>query len=91
MAIPTNITREHVLRAIQRVDREGIPPRRNSRKWFLEYDKELYPVKLLISWANEFANGEELDSDPNVFILDMARKYLESLDFTIVNIALTKH
>lgn len=35
MAIPTNITREHVFITIIRVMKEGVPPRRDMREWAL--------------------------------------------------------
>lgn len=84
MAIPKNITRDHILKSISNIKDEDIPPERNYRKWAMRYKGEDYPVKLLISWANIYANGEELNS--NVFISRSARKYLMKLGFDIIHI-----
>ena len=86
MAITTNIEREHIFRAIIRIMKEGVPPRREMREWALDYDGDLYPVKLLISWANLYANGEELPSSASVFTTYMGQQYLKDLGFNIVKL-----
>lgn len=86
MAIPTNITREHIFRAIIRIMKEGVPPKRGMREWALKYEGDLYPVKLLISWANVFPNNEELPSDASVFTTYMGQDYLRKKGFEIVPI-----
>lgn len=86
MPIPTNINREHVLQAILKINREGVPNRRSARNWFVRFERRDYPCKLLISWANIYANGEELDPNPSVFISITARTYLENLGFEIIEI-----
>ena len=56
MAIPRNITREHVLRALREIDerrRKGEPDR-ESRKWFLLHNGKRYPPKHAISLANKY-------------------------------------
>lgn len=60
--IPANISREHVVQAIMQVKRNGVPKGRGSRKFRLFYEGECYPPKYVISLANTFANGYELDS-----------------------------
>jgi hypothetical protein len=80
--IPHFIEREHVLAAIERVNIEGIPKKRGARSWALQYNKRRYPVKLLISWAHEFYNGQELE--PSKFISTEARSFLNNLNFTII-------
>lgn len=84
MAIPTNIEREHVFRAIIRIMKEGVPPRRDMREWALEYDGVMYPVKLIISWANVYPNKEELPSHASVFTTYMGQEYLKNKGFKIV-------
>lgn len=84
MPIPNNITREHVFRAIIRIIKEDVPDKRDFRKWALEYDGDLYPVKLVISWANVYPNGEELDPSPDNFTTYMAQRYLKKLKFNII-------
>lgn len=59
--IPENITREHLLRAIAEIRRNGIPPERDSTKFHLVFNGERFPPKYVISLANKFANGNELD------------------------------
>jgi hypothetical protein len=58
--IPTNITREHVERAIQEIERTGVPAGRDSTEWELIFNGQGYPPKYLISVANQFANGTQL-------------------------------
>ena len=61
MPIPDNLTKEHLLEAIEKIDREGIPANGNSTYYDLIYKEKRYPPKLVISYANFFANGIELD------------------------------
>ncbi len=58
---PDNITREHLLQAIDKIDSEGIPNNARSSTYDVDYNNNKYPPKLVVSWANIFANGEELD------------------------------
>lgn len=61
MAIPKNITREHLLQAINKIDQEGITPDAESRYYDLVHNDKRYPPKLVVSLANLFANGTILD------------------------------
>lgn len=61
--IPSNIKKEHILRAVSEVDSKGIPPARRSRDYLLIEEGKPYPPKYILSLANRFANGEELDPD----------------------------
>ncbi len=80
--IPDNITKEHVLKAIAKVDRNGVPPRRGSTKYNLQHGGRLYPPKYLISMANIFANGRELP--PSDFSGGKeANEFLARLGFSI--------
>ena len=60
--IPLNITREHILRALDKIKKEGFPEGRSSRKFNLVLQGKRYPPKYVISIANYFANGRELES-----------------------------
>lgn len=60
--IPPNIEREHIIEAVREIDSEGVPASRGSKKFLLEFEGKRYPPKYVISLANNFANGEELDS-----------------------------
>ncbi|MFT7158013.1 MAG: hypothetical protein ACI8Q1_003039, partial [Parvicella sp.] len=59
--IPQNITREDLLQAIDRIDKESIPTNAHSSTYDVIHEGKPYPPKLVVSWANAFANGEELD------------------------------
>jgi hypothetical protein len=60
--IPQNITNNHIESAIKAIKNKDIPPRRNSKKFDLLFDGERYPPKYVISVANKFANGIELEA-----------------------------
>ena len=60
--IPDNITKEHIEKAIEEIDREGVRKGRHSSTYDLIHDGKSYPPKLIISIANRFANSVELDS-----------------------------
>jgi len=61
--IPDNITREHLLNAIEEIKENGIPPGRQSSTYDLIYEGNAYPPKLVISFANKYANDIELSHD----------------------------
>lgn len=84
MSIPENISREHIFQAMLRIKREGVPPRRKAREWAINYEEEIYPCKLLISWGNFYANGIEFNSNPTNFQTYMAQDYLKNLGFEVV-------
>lgn len=84
--IPKNITKDHILSAIKRIDSEIIDAKRKERKWAVEYNHKIYPCKLIISYANVFANNGELDPSPNVFTTYMAQDYLKKFNFKIIKL-----
>ena len=84
MAIPSNITSNYTIKAMEKIDKKGPPPKRGARNWAVLYNGKKYPCKLLISWANEYANGSEFNS--KLFVTDEARLYLTSLGFTIIRL-----
>ena len=61
MSIPKNITKEHLINAISKIDKEGIPNDAGSQYYDVVYNGIKNPPKLIISYANIFANGKELD------------------------------
>jgi 5-methylcytosine-specific restriction protein B len=61
MAVPKNIFREHLEKAINKIDEEGIPTDANSQYYDVIFNGKIYPPKLIVSYANIFANGEVLD------------------------------
>ena len=60
--VPDNITKSHILKAIKRFDSEGLPDASSDSQYYdLLYNKKKYPPKVIISFANKFANGKDLD------------------------------
>ena len=59
--IPSNIEREHIIKAIREIDSNGILPGRESRSFLLIFEGKRYPPKYVLSLANKFVNGEKLD------------------------------
>ena len=57
------ITKSHILSAIKEIDEQGIRNGRHSNTYDLIYDGKPYPPKLVISIANRYATGTELDSN----------------------------
>jgi len=61
--IPNNITKIHLEKAIDEIDKQGIRRGRHSSTYDLVHNGNFYPPKLVISIANRFANNIELDSE----------------------------
>jgi 5-methylcytosine-specific restriction enzyme B len=86
MELPNNISKGHLLKAIEKIDAEGIPDGADSRYYDVIYKEKRYPPKLVVSYSNLFANNEILDrnsfnggKDTEAFNL------LRSNGFTIVS------
>ena len=79
--IPKNITREHIRQAAAQIDKEGVSPGRQSRKYHVIVDDKPYPPKYIISKANMYANGEKLM--PFIFTAQEALCFLKSRGFQI--------
>jgi len=80
--IPDNITESHIVKAIQRINRHGVPQHREAKDYFLIYARRSYPAKYVVGIANLFANGKELD--PESFSGGKeTNKFLQSLGFDI--------
>ncbi len=60
--IPCNINREHVIKAFNEISKRGVPHRRQSKHFTLVFEGKPFPPKYVISVANKYANGYELDS-----------------------------
>lgn len=60
MSLPENIIKEHIINAINEIDRSGVPNRAHSSTYDIIYNNKRYPPKLVLSLANKYANGEEL-------------------------------
>lgn len=55
------INRKHILQAIQKIREEGIPNHAQSSTYDVLYEGERFPPKLVVAYANIFANGKELE------------------------------
>ena len=83
--IPDNITKEHLEKAIEEIDKNGIRKGRQSSTYNLVHKGKYYPPKLIISIANKYANGIELDSGEFKGGMDTsAFKLLEGFDYKII-------
>lgn len=80
------IKKEHILAAIQEIDEKGIRLGRHSSTYDLIHEGKPYPPKLIISIANRFATGKELDSNTFVGGIDTpAFQLLNREGFEILN------
>jgi len=81
--IPDNISREDVLRALEKLARSGAPRRRQSTRYLLAHGDRGYPPRYVLAVANTFANGWELHPTA-LGGGGEANAYLKKLGFTIV-------
>ena len=87
--IPSEISREHVLKVISDIDAHVVPKHHVSKKYGLLHEGRKYPPKYVISRANRYANGYELASHT----FGGGREtngYLRSLGFTIIESSTVK-
>ena len=81
--IPALISRTHIARAIRRIHRDGIPPRRKSRDYCLVSERGHLPPKYTIALAHQSATGEFLSS--NRFSGgEESKDFLENLHFRVI-------
>jgi hypothetical protein len=86
MALPHDVQPEHIVKAIEEIERlghESIPKRRrikkNKPKYALRYNKIEYPPKYVICLAHKFVDGDEFENifgggdEANNFLI--ARKF----------------
>ena len=58
--IPVFIRREHILEAVQRIDREGVPRKHGSRGYCLVVNERHFPPQYTLSRSHEVATGRFL-------------------------------
>jgi len=90
-----DIKREHVLKALEEIDRMGIPPDARSTTYDLIEGQRGYPPKLVLSLASKNASGQEFDrslfsggeASPAFALLRKLNFHIERKDFveTLVN------
>lgn len=83
MAIPKNITREHIQKAISEIIVENIPIQRLEQNYSLIENSKSLPPKYVLSIANKFANGNELKS--NQFNAVEAKIFLIKNNFNVID------
>jgi len=82
MSIPKNISKEHVEKAIKEIEKSSVPANRLSKEYILKVADKRLPPKYVISIANKYANGQELNSDD--FNAIEAKNFLKKLKFEII-------
>jgi hypothetical protein len=81
--IPSNITRDHLIQAMEEIDKTGVPEDRASTKFYVGHNGKHYPPKYLISIANKYANGKVLD--PGAFSgRDETNPFLSERGFEVI-------
>jgi hypothetical protein len=83
--IPQNIDRTHVLSALRDIDTTPPPASRQSIDYLLDHDGKSYPPKYVVSIANRFVSGVELD--PAGFATGEATALLTKLGFAVRQIS----
>jgi hypothetical protein len=81
MSIPKNVVdKDHVLKALYAIDKDGVPWHRESTKFDLLHDGKKYPPKYAVSLAFKFATGKELEGFSGG---EETNGFLKSLGFEI--------
>ncbi|MGB8219884.1 MAG: HNH endonuclease [Methanoregula sp.] len=84
LRIPQNITREHIIQAIEEIKKVRWPPRNNSTTYDLFYQGERYPPKIVVMYANKYANGELFDVSKFSGGEDTTNKFFRARGFDII-------
>jgi hypothetical protein len=83
MAIPINISIAHIRKAIEAINPDEIPTKRLDHHYIVKENGKVLPIKYIISIANKFANGTELDS--NSFTAIEAKAFLTKSKFKVID------
>lgn len=82
MAIPKNISKDDIVKAIKYIDENHVPDRHESTKYELIYESDKkYPPKYVIAVANYLVNHEDISTEG--FNAGEAKDFLEGLNFVI--------
>jgi hypothetical protein len=80
--INKQVRRQHILEALEYIEKNKVPLNRRSTKYDLYYNGKTYPPKYGLSIATKFATGKELE--PKIFNGgDETNSFLNSLNFEI--------
>jgi putative restriction endonuclease len=82
--IPQNITREHIIQAIEEIKKVRWSPRNNSTTYDLFYNGEKYPPKIVVMYANKYSNGELFDVSKFSGGEDTTNKFFRARGFEII-------
>ena len=80
--VKKEVTTQHILQALNEIDRIGVPKRRQSTKFNLYHDGKSYPPKYVLSLATKYATGKELEAR-DFSGGDETNNFLSSHGFTI--------
>lgn len=81
--IPKNISKDHILKALADIDSADIPVKRKSTRYDFVYGDRTYPPKYVLSIANKYANGGELNTKTFNGGEQESNKFLSNLGFEI--------
>ena len=82
MAIPSNLSRQAIMDALQYINRNGVPDKHKSTKYELVAESgEKYPPKYVIAVANHLANKTDIATDSYNAV--EAKNFLVGKDFVI--------
>lgn len=95
MGIPNNITTNHVLQALEEIDRIGVNPRRQSTKFDLYHNDKRYPPKEVLRFANWIANDYEIvefggGDESNNFLIKLGFVVVLKDTYKIIGLDYTK-
>ena len=80
--VKKEVIKQHILQALNEIDRIGVPKRRQATKFNLYHDGKSYPPKYVLSLATKYATGQELEAS-DFSGGDETNNFLSSLGFTI--------
>ena len=85
LPIPQEITRQNIIDAIEKdIKRLGWPPRNNSTTYDVLYEGERYPPKIVVMYANDYANGKLFDVNNFSGGEATTNRFFRARGFTIV-------
>jgi len=87
--IPKKLEYKHFKKAIDEIQKNGVPTRRESNRYDLFIDGNKYPPKYLISLAYKYLNGTEWPS--NSFNAVEAKNYFLQNGYTILDKKVNQH
>ena len=81
--IPAQITRDHIIHAINEIETTSYPEKNESRKYDLIFNDKPYPPKIVLSRASKYATGTVLDVSQFSGGEQFANKFLKERGFEI--------